>query len=210
MITMFSNISPGDVVIIVATLLVSLGLHEAMHALVAHELGDDTAEKEGRLTLNPLRHIDLLTTIALPTILLLAGYPPILAAKPVPFNPYKVRFGEYGAALVGLAGPLTNLALAGVGALFVNAGVFTGEVLTIVQIFILINVGIFVFNMIPLPPLDGSRLLYAVAPEPVQRVMERIEQLGLIVVLMAFLLLSPVVGPFLSTIDQAIYNFLLR
>ena len=107
--SMFSDISILSIVIIVGTLLLSLGFHEAMHAFAAHRLGDDTAEREGRLTLNPLAHIDLLTTIVLPTVLLLAGLPPILAAKPVPFNPARVRFEDYGAALVALAGPFTNL-----------------------------------------------------------------------------------------------------
>ncbi len=207
---MFSEVSLTSIVIIVGTLLVSLGFHEAMHAFVAHRLGDDTAEQEGRLTLNPLKHIDLLTTIILPTFLLLAGLPPILAAKPVPFNPFQVRFGEYGAALVGLAGPLTNLALAVVGALLMNLGLFQGFLYEVAALFVWINIGIFVFNMLPIPPLDGSRLLYAFAPEPVQEVMERMERLGLIIILMLFLLLAPILGPILFNIDQAIFDFLVH
>ena len=207
---MFSEVSLTSIVIIVGTLLVSLGFHEAMHAFVAHRLGDDTAEQEGLLTLNPLKHIDLLTTIILPTFLLLAGLPPILAAKPVPFNPFQVRFGEYGAALVGLAGPLTNLALAVVGALLMNLGLFQGFLYEVAALFVWINIGIFVFNMLPIPPLDGSRLLYAFAPEPVQEVMERMERLGLIIILMLFLLLAPILGPILFNIDQAIFDFLVH
>ena len=198
------------IAVIVGTLLVSLGFHEAMHAFVAHRLGDDTAEKEGRLTLNPLKHIDLLTTVILPTVLLLMHLPPILAAKPVPFNPSRVKYGEYGAALVGIAGPLTNLVLAAVGALLVNGGLFSGQLQDYAALFVWINVGIFVFNMLPIPPLDGSRLVYAFAPEPVQEVMERLEQFGLLIILMLFLLLSPVLGPLLFTIDQSIFDFLLR
>jgi Zn-dependent protease len=207
---MLSDSSITTIIVIVGTLLVSLGFHEAMHAFVAHRLGDDTAEREGRLTLNPLKHIDLLTTIILPTVLLLMHLPPILAAKPVPFNPSRVKYGEYGAALVGIAGPLTNLALAAVAAILVNGGLFSGQLQEYAALFVWINVGIFVFNMLPIPPLDGSRLLYAFAPEPVQAVMERLEQFGLLIILMLFLLLSPVLGPLLFNIDQAIFDFLLR
>lgn len=207
---MFADVSLTTIVIIVGTLLVSLGFHEAMHAFVAHRLGDDTALQEGRLTLNPLRHIDLLTTVVLPTILLLSGLPPILAAKPVPFNPMQVRHGEYGAALVGIAGPLTNLVLAAVAAVFLNAGLFTGALQEIAGLFIWINIAIFVFNMIPIPPLDGSRLLYAFAPEPIQEIMERMERVGIFIIIIAFLLLAPIIGPVLFNIDQAIFDFLVR
>ncbi len=199
-----------NLVAIVGTLLVSLGLHEAMHAYVAHALGDDTAEREGRLSVNPLKHIDLFTTILLPTVLLLMGLPPILAAKPVPFDPGAVRYGEYGIALVGLAGPLTNLALAAAAAITAGLGIFGVEALEYVRLFIWINVGIFVFNMIPIPPLDGSRLLYAFAPEPVQEFMARIEQFGILLIIGLFILFSPVLGPILLNIDQAIVHFLIR
>ena len=143
-------------------------------------------------------------------MLLLSGLPPILAAKPVPFNPMQVRFGEFGAAMVGLAGPLTNLVLAAVVAVFINGGMFTGQLLEIAGIFVWINIAIFVFNMIPIPPLDGSRLLYAFAPEPIQEIMERIERMGILIILILFLLLAPVLGPVLFNIDQAIFDFLVR
>ena len=100
------------IVLVVAIILLCMTLHEAMHAFTSHWLGDDTAYLMGRLTLNPLKHIDPMLTIALPILLIIAGLPPFGAAKPVPFNPHRVKFGEYGAALVGIAGPLTNLVLA--------------------------------------------------------------------------------------------------
>ena len=204
------DFSLTSLVVIIGTLLVSLGFHEAMHAFVAHRLGDDTAEREGRLTLNPLKHIDLITTVLLPTILLLVGLPPILAAKPVPFDPSAVRHGEFGAALVGLAGPFTNLGLAAIAAAMFNFGMFPASIAEHTLTFIWINIGIFVFNMIPIPPLDGSRLLYAFAPEPIQAIMERIEQFGIFLILGLFILLSPIIGPILLSIDQAILNFLIR
>src|SRR5476651_866632 len=94
-------------------LIVALTLHEFAHGLMAHYLGDSTAKDQGRLTLNPLAHIDPLATLALPLLLILIGSPVVFAAaKPVPFNPWAVRGGRWGAALVGLAGPATNLLLA--------------------------------------------------------------------------------------------------
>lgn len=186
--------------------------HEAMHSFVAHWLGDDTAERMGRLTLNPLKHVDLYTTILLPVVLIALGQPPIFAAKPVPFNPERVRFAEFGAALVGLAGPLTNLALAVVASMLLHIGgiaVGTGG-FTIIVLFMEVNIGFFVFNMIPVPPLDGSRLLYAFAPEPVQEVMARVEAMGLLPVLVIFLFLFQFIAPILGNAENAILTFLLR
>ncbi|HMH30899.1 MAG TPA: site-2 protease family protein, partial [Methylomirabilota bacterium] len=113
---MLTDLSPLNLLVVLVSLVVGLTVHEAMHGFVAHWLGDDTAHREGRLTLNPLAHIDVLTTILLPMVMIILHAPPILAAKPVPFNPDRLKFDEWGAALVGLAGPLTNLALAALAA----------------------------------------------------------------------------------------------
>ena len=207
---MFGDFTISNLVVIIGSILVSLTLHEAMHAYAAHALGDTTARDEGRLTLNPLKHIDLLMTIALPVVLILAGLPPILIAKPVPFDPRSVRFGEYGSALVALAGPFTNLALAILASLLIRFAGVGSAITDILVIFMQINITFFVFNMIPFPPLDGSRLLYAVAPEPVQRVMYQIESAGLIVTVLIFLLLSPFILPVVGNVSEAIYTFLLR
>ena len=108
-------------IIVLVTILLSMTLHEAMHAFMGYFLGDDTAKAQGRLSLNPIKHIDPIMTIALPLFLAVMGGPIFGGAKPVPFNPHKVRYGEWGAALVAIAGPLTNLLIAfvvfGVGVL---------------------------------------------------------------------------------------------
>jgi Zn-dependent protease len=197
--------SPFGIAVIIGTILLSITLHEAMHAFTAHKLGDNTAQLEGRLSLNPLKHIDPFLTIGMPVLLALAGAPVLGAAKPVPFNPYRVKFQEFGAALVALAGPLTNLALAALAALLVRMfGLLMPEFLYLTAVtFILVNLGFFVFNMIPFPPLDGSRVLYALAPEPLQNVMAKIESYGLFGFLIFFFLLFRYIAPVIrGIIDQ--------
>ncbi len=185
--------------------------HEVMHGVTAYALGDDTAKEAGRLTFNPLKHIDVYTTILLPIFMVLVFHVPFLAAKPVPFNPARVKFREYGAALVGLAGPLTNLLLAVIAGLFlrIDGANITENIGLYIEYFVLINVAMFVFNMIPFPPLDGSRVLYAFAPEGLQRLMERIEGLGFTAVIFIILLFFYFLSPAISSIDLHIVNFII-
>ncbi|MEI7683096.1 MAG: site-2 protease family protein [Candidatus Saccharibacteria bacterium] len=207
---MTADLSITNLGIIFVVILISMGLHEAMHGFVAHWLGDSTAQEAGRLTLNPLKHIDGLTTILLPVVLIALGLPPIFAAKPVPFNPSRVKYEEFGAALIGLAGPFTNLALAivvaGVAHLTIGYNTF---LTTFLVIFVQVNVGFFVFNMLPIPPLDGSRLIYALVPEPVQEVMARFEQMGIVAVIVILVVLMPVIGPIITNLNQAVLTRLL-
>jgi len=178
-------------------LIISLSFHEAMHAFTAYWLGDHTAKEHDRLTLNPIRHIDPFTTILLPLILLLLKLPPFLIAKPVPFNPNRVRWGDMGAALVGLSGPLSNLLLALVAVSIMRIfGIAVGtDSFLYFKLFIELNIAVFVFNMIPFPPLDGSRVLYAFAPDPVRKVMEQIEGFGLTAIFLFMFLLLPLLRP---------------
>lgn len=187
------------IIVVVGTILVSMTLHEAMHGFVAYFLGDDTAKLEGRLTLNPVKHIDPFLTLILPLMLAVIGAPIFGGAKPVPFNPARVKYDEWGAALVAVAGPLTNLLIA-----FVVFGIYAvmgapqgGLVAMILTTAVVVNLGFFIFNIIPIPPLDGSRVLYALAPEFVRRGMEAIEQFGIIFVFIIVLLASSVIGAFM-------------
>lgn len=207
---MLSGLSIEGIALVAIIILISIAVHEAMHAFTAHALGDSTAQEEGRLTLNPFKHVDLFLTVLLPIVLLLLNLPPIFIAKPVPINPERVRYGEYGTALIGIAGPLTNLALAVLGALVSLLGGFTGVTQDIIELFVYINIIFFVFNMIPFPPLDGSRLLYAFAPDPLRRVMLQIESAGFIAIIIFVLLLLPFISPVISNVTETIFTFLLR
>lgn len=190
--------------IVIVVILLSMTLHEAMHAFMGYFLGDDTAKMEGRLTLNPIKHIDPFLTLILPILLAISGLPIFGGAKPVPFNPERVRYEEWGAALVAIAGPLTNLIIAFIAFGILNiTGMGTsggGDILHQVLVTtVMVNLGFFVFNMIPLPPLDGSRVLYALAPEFVRRGMEALERLGIIVIFAIVLIASPFIGVFMRT-----------
>ena len=186
--------------IVIPVLLVSMSIHETMHGLAALWLGDETAKDEGRISINPIKHIDPFLTIALPALLAVIGAPIFGAAKPVNIDMRSVRWGEFGGAIIGMIGPISNLVIAIIAALLLrNFEIFqSGLLLEILRFTLLINVGFFIFNSIPFPPLDGSRLLYAFAPEPVQRFMDSIEQFGLvgffIFMLLFFQFLSPVIG----------------
>lgn len=188
------------IAIVIGVILLSMTLHEAMHAFMSYWLGDDTAKLQGRLTLNPIKHIDPFLTIALPVMLAIIGGPIFGGARPVPFNPDRVKGGEWGAALVAVAGPLTNLILAfvmfGVGVVtgvITAAGIEMSLAGTIISVAVTVNLGFFVFNMLPIPPLDGSRALYAIAPEFVRRGMELIERAGIVLIFALVLLAGSVI-----------------
>ena len=184
------------IAIVLVVILFSMTVHEAMHGFVAYWLGDDTAEREGRLTLNPIKHIDPFLTILLPLMLAVIGGPIFGGAKPVPFNPARLKYDEWGAALVAVAGPLTNFVIAFI--LFASYTLFNVDQSTLAGQFlvtgVLVNLGFFVFNMLPVPPLDGSRVVYALAPDFVRRGMEVIEQYGLILIFAIVLLASSYIG----------------
>ena len=207
-----------EIIIVLTVILLSMTIHEAMHAFMGYMLGDNTAKEEGRLTLNPIRHIDPVMTILLPLIMVILHAPVFGGAKPVPFNPNRVRFGDWGAALVALSGPITNLIIAfivfGVG---VFSGVInnTGAVQStifglIISTAVSVNLGFFVFNMLPIPPLDGSRILYAVAPDSIRGVMQKIEQNGILLVMIIVVLFSDVIGQVMSGYIQAILRVFMN
>lgn len=189
-------------IVVLGVVLISMTLHEAMHGFVAFWLGDDTAQREGRLTFNPIKHIDPFLTILLPLVLFALGGPIFGGAKPVPFRPDYVKGGEWGVALVALAGPLLNLLLA-----FISFGIWAMVGFDISNIgglflmyMVMVNLGFFVFNILPIPPLDGSRALYAVAPDFVRTGMRYVEQFGIFFVFIIVLLAGSLLGVYMSAV----------
>ncbi|MBR0431935.1 site-2 protease family protein [Candidatus Saccharibacteria bacterium] len=189
------NLDIVGIIVVLVVILFSMVLHELAHGLVALWLGDDSAKEEGRLTLNPVKHLDPVMSIMLPLLLYITGGPVFGGAKPVPINPSKLKWREWGMALVAFAGPLTNFLIALISFLI---GFWTGwlndqGVLGLIFTELVIaNLGFAVFNMIPIPPLDGSRILYALSPDGVRDFMEKMESVGLIVVYIMILVFGSV------------------
>jgi Zn-dependent protease len=193
--------------IVFPIILVSMSIHELMHALVSDWLGDDTARSMGRISLNPLVHIDPILTIALPLLLAISGGPIFGAAKPVQVDFKRLRYDEFGGALVGAVGPLTNLILAIIAALVLRyTDISSGLEFKILGYAVIINVGFFIFNSIPWPPLDGSRVLYAFAPRPLQEIMEAIEGMGFAGLVIFMLLFYQLIAPFTGTLIEKLTN----
>ncbi|KKS08067.1 MAG: hypothetical protein A2418_02405 [Candidatus Brennerbacteria bacterium RIFOXYC1_FULL_41_11] len=168
-------------------------IHEVSHGFVAKALGDDTAEKEGRLTLNPIKHLDPIGSILLPFVFYLtsklaSGQGMIFGwAKPVPFNPYNLKNPKQGSLLIALAGPLSNFFVAFCLSLVLRLGMVNGVLAELFGIIVLINLALAVFNLMPIPPLDGSKVLFGLLPDSLAHVEDFLERNSMIFFLMFFL-----------------------
>lgn len=184
-------------------LIFSAIIHEYMHGWMADRLGDSTAKLEGRLTLNPIPHIDWFGSIFLPLVLVFSGSSFVLGwAKPVPFNPYNLSDQKYGPAKVALAGPLANFSVALFFGLLlrytaVKLMVLNPMLITLLALIVYINLLLMIFNLIPIPPLDGSKILGAILPYNWQLKLDNLERFGMIWVLLfvmfGFALISPII-----------------
>lgn len=176
------------VVAVVMLIVFSLGVHEAAHATVALWCGDTTARDLGRITLNPVPHIDPFMTIILPAMLAFSGAPVFGGAKPVPVRMDRLRHGMRDMAFVALAGPLSNVILAFffglVFALLMNFGVYSQDQLMprILSVTVIANLVLAVFNMFPVPPLDGSRVLTWLLPRDLREPYNRMEAFGIFII----------------------------
>ena len=191
--------------IAIVIIILSIILHEVAHGYIANWLGDPTAKYAGRLTLNPLPHIDPIGSVLIPGILALTGSSFLIGwARPVPVNPYNLKWGKWGEALTAFAGPATNIIIALIAALLIRFGV-VGLDSTAVSIIVLViasNLSLAILNMIPIPPLDGSKVVAAFLPYQLERQYRALENLtyalgpfGLILVLIIVInFLSPVIS----------------
>ncbi len=173
-----------DILITFIILIFSAIVHEVSHGLMAERLGDDTAREEGRITLNPIPHIDPFGSILLPLILLMAHSPVIFgAAKPVPVNFNNLRNPKRGMALVSIAGPISNFCLAILFTIPIKLGLANAIAYPILMQAILINLVLGTFNLVPIPPLDGSKILASFAPDKWMYKILSLERYGFILVL---------------------------
>ncbi len=209
------NISRADIILF-CVIVPSIILHEVSHGVVARAFGDDTAARAGRLTLNPFVHVDPVGTLIVPAILALGGFGVFGWAKPVPVNNARLRSPRNQGVLVALAGPATNALLAGLSAwlfiaVFRNTVLLNGGVLSlpaeIVFLFSLGNIGLMAFNLVPIPPLDGSVLFERLLPRRFWPTYLRIRPYTMMIILGLVLLnfyLNP--GP-ITTAFQHLYNW---
>ena len=166
-------------------LIFSVILHEVAHGFAAEMLGDPTARLQGRLTLNPLAHIDLFGSIILPAISYFFGGFIIGWAKPVPYNPYNLKNQRWGEAIVAGAGPATNIGIALIFGLFLrfSGASVSATLLGIISTIVLINLVLALFNLVPIPPLDGSKILFSIAPNKLASFRTVMEKYSLFVIL---------------------------
>jgi Zn-dependent protease len=194
-------------------LTIAIVFHEVAHGRMAHALGDPTAAELGRLSLNPIRHVDPFGTVILPMILAVSGAPIFGWAKPVPFNPARLRDPRWGSVLVAAAGPASNIVLALVGALGValaakSLGAEEGSTMASVIIgnlsnFIAINLFLAVFNMIPLPPFDGSKVLAGFLPDGWRQSFQNLDRYALLFMI-GLLFILPQFGPEFDVLSKLV------
>lgn len=211
------HIDPLAAILTITLVVISLGTHEAAHAWTAWKLGDPTGKEMGRITLNPIPHIDLFLTIGLPILCLLTGMPVFGGAKPVPVNVHRLRSPLVDMAVVSFAGPLTNFLLAlffyALAKFFIATGYYNGaaefapdrwgDLLPAVLADVTaINVLLFVFNLVPIPPLDGSKVVAQYLPESVRDSYLRIGMYGMFLIYALLNLSSAFLGFLIHTEDK--------
>ena len=202
--------SLATVVPFLIVLILSLSFHEAAHAWSADRLGDPTARMLGRLTMNPMAHVDLVGTVLFPMVAYLSGLPLIGWAKPVPVNPANLRAPRRDFAVVAAAGPASNLVLATAGFLALSL-LATGEVtgawhLSFLRYFVYMNVFLAFFNLLPVPPLDGGNILAGLVPEQTARLLDRVRPFGILV--LYALILTGVLWEMMAPIERLLVRIL--
>ncbi|MFA6601367.1 MAG: site-2 protease family protein [Candidatus Paceibacterota bacterium] len=200
------------ILISIIILIFSVIIHEVAHGFMAEYLGDPTARLQGRLTLNPLKHLDPVGSIIVPLITSLAGFT-FGWAKPVEFNPYNLKNRRQGEFLIALAGPLSNLLLALIFGIVIRVAIGSSQIsmpfVEMASYIVLINIILAVFNLIPLPPLDGSKLLFAWLPEQYGRARLIMETYAPLFILVVVFFLWQVISPVIPYIYSLITGIAL-
>lgn len=195
-----------EVLFSIIILIFSVVIHEVSHGLMADRLGDPTARLSGRLTLNPISHLDWFGSFLLPLLTYNLGGFILGWAKPVPYNPYNLK-GRFGEASVAVAGPLSNLILAVVFGLVVRFGAIADLPTSLVQIssaITFINIILAIFNLIPIPPLDGSKILFALIPRHLGQVRVWLERYSLVLIVVFIFFIWQLIAPLATVIFKLI------
>jgi Zn-dependent protease len=185
-----------DTVFQIVILVMSVVVHEVSHGYAAKALGDRTAEYQGRLTLNPVPHIDIWGSIVIPLLLLMYDSGFIIGwAKPVLYNPYNLKNQRWGEAIVAVAGPVSNLLLAIIFGLLIRFGLIPVSAMPIVVSIVVVNLVLGIFNLMPIPPLDGSKILFSILPAHLIQLREQLERYGLVLALIFILFIWKYISP---------------
>jgi len=178
----------------IVILILSAVVHEVSHGYAAYLQGDNTAQRAGRLTLNPLKHLEWFGSLILPAISYFLGGFIIGWAKPVPYNPYNLRNQRWGEALVAAAGPLANISIAIVLGLLVRQGILVGAL----SVIVFINLILATFNLMPVPPLDGSKILFNLFPNKLYKIRGFLERNSLILIIIFIVFLWQFILPLIN------------
>ena len=204
-----------DGIFYIAVLIMSVVIHEFAHGYVAYRLGDSTAKMSGRLTLNPIKHLDLVGSILLPLILIISKAGFVIGwAKPVPYNPNNLRNGKKGNMMVAVAGILANFLLVVIFSLLIRLAPFLGAssaspLFKITSIIVLLNLVLAFFNLIPIPPLDGSKILFSLLPPRLSSLENFLEKWGIVLMIFVIFILWAKIVPIISLIFSFLTGFSL-
>lgn len=190
-----------DFIFQIAILIMSVVIHEVSHGYAASYLGDQTAKYQGRLTLNPLKHLDFMGSFLVPSLAYFLGGFIFGWAKPVPYNPYNLKPGRWSEAAVAVAGPVSNITLALIFGMLLRVSISNNPAfIQITSVIVFINILLAIFNLMPIPPLDGSKLLFAVFPDKLHQIRGFFERYGLVLVLFFIFFLWKFIFPVIAVL----------